>query len=231
VNYNSVSPRDFTVNSISNSQHTQDGVSQSFTGKTVPKAIGVKFSLTFGKGSAAKKTVYIPESNLFFESRPTEETQPVAPEKESEVQLDGNTDEPAGSGGLPQTESANSREREADDKTIRQTVFRFIIRNDMFFLQGNEAEIERLYDFTDKYRSEIISGQMPVHVDGYCASFSKRSDNRRTAYFRASRVKSELITKKRLKEKHFITRVHAEGYMEEKDVVIVSFSFGSDTGM
>lgn len=95
-------------------------------------------------------------------------------------------------------------------------LFRFIIRNDMFFLQGNEAELKRLYDFTDRYLTEIRSGQMPVHVDGYCS-------NLQIAKIRSNRVKSELIVKKGLKEEHFITHNHAERYMGEKETVIVSF--------
>jgi hypothetical protein len=95
-------------------------------------------------------------------------------------------------------------------------LFRFIIRSDMFFLRGNETELERLYNFTDKYRAEITSGQMPVRVDGYCLDL-------KIARIRSNRVKSELIVKKGLKEEHFITRNHAERYMGEKETVIVSF--------
>lgn len=95
-------------------------------------------------------------------------------------------------------------------------VFRFTARNDMFFLRGNEAELERLYNFTDRYLTEITSGQMPVHVDGYCADLQ-------IARIRSNRVKSELIVNKGLKEEHFITRNHAESYRGEKEAVIVSF--------
>jgi hypothetical protein len=95
-------------------------------------------------------------------------------------------------------------------------VFRFTTRNDMFFLRGNEAELERLYNFTDKYLTEITSGQMPVHVDGYCSDLQ-------IARIRSNRVKSELIVNKGLKEEHFITRNYAESYRGEKEAVIVSF--------
>ncbi|MDR1156626.1 MAG: DUF3575 domain-containing protein [Bacteroidales bacterium] len=70
-------------------------------------------------------------------------------------------------------------------------VFRFIIRNDMFFMQSNEAEIERLYGFTDRYYAEITAGQMPVRVDGYCSDL-------KIARTRSNRIKSWLILKKGL---------------------------------
>ncbi|GHT60425.1 hypothetical protein FACS189451_00460 [Bacteroidia bacterium] len=55
VAYNSESPRDFTVNSVLNSQYAQNGVPQAFTGKITPVAAGIKISLAFGIGSTAKK--------------------------------------------------------------------------------------------------------------------------------------------------------------------------------
>lgn len=95
-------------------------------------------------------------------------------------------------------------------------IFRFTIGNDMFFQRGNEAELERLYNFTDRYHTEITSGQMPVHVDSYCPDL-------KIARIRSNRVKSELIVNRGLKEEHFITRNHSESYMGEKESVIVSF--------
>jgi hypothetical protein len=95
-------------------------------------------------------------------------------------------------------------------------VFRFTIRSDMFFLRGNEAGLERLYAFTDRYHAEITSGKMPVRVDGYCPDL-------KIARVRSNRVKSQLIVKKGLKEEHFITRNHAESHHGEADVVVVSF--------
>jgi hypothetical protein len=95
-------------------------------------------------------------------------------------------------------------------------VFKFKARNNMFFLRGNETEIERLYSFTDRYHAEITGGQMPVRVDGYCSDL-------KIARIRSNRIKSQLIMKKRLKEEHFITRNHAGSHHGEKDVVVVSF--------
>jgi outer membrane protein OmpA-like peptidoglycan-associated protein len=60
VTYNSQSPRNFAVNSVINSQYTQNGTSQLFTDKITPIAIGIKLKLAFGKGSTTKLSVYVP---------------------------------------------------------------------------------------------------------------------------------------------------------------------------
>ena len=82
----------------------------------------------------------------------------------------------------------------------------------MFILAGNEAELERLYGLIDHHKAEIAKGNMPVYVDGYCASLSTTKENLNTAFARANRVKSELITRKGLKEADFITANYARAY-------------------
>lgn len=69
----------------------------------------------------------------------------------------------------------------------------------MFTRAGNEAELERLYVLIDCHKAEIAAGRMPVYVDGYCASQPTAKENLNTAFIRANRVKSELITRKGLK--------------------------------
>lgn len=105
----------------------------------------------------------------------------------------------------------------------KPVTFRFTAHSNMFMLHGNQTELERLCNFVEQHRTEITNGQMPVRVDGYCASFDNRRDNLRTAFIRANRVKSELIVSKGLKEEHFITANHTETYEGEKDMVVVSF--------
>lgn len=101
--------------------------------------------------------------------------------------------------------------------------FTFAPGNDLFTQQGNEAELARLFSRVDEYHSEITAGRMPIRVDGYCASLPAPADNLRTAYLRASRVKSELITQKRLTEDAFITGNYASAYLGiHKDVVVVT---------
>ena len=100
--------------------------------------------------------------------------------------------------------------------------FRFRAGADMFLLKGNEAELTRLYALVDTYREQIADGRMPVYVDGYCTSLPTAKENRRTAYLRASRVKSELVTQKGLREADFRTTLHTGASDGGKDAVTVT---------
>lgn len=116
----------------------------------------------------------------------------------------------------------------AEEKTA---TFRFVAGNDMFYIpwSGNSAELERLYALADEYRAEIASGAMPVYVDGYCASQPTESANLKTAFIRANRVKSELITNKGLKESDFITKNYAAAYDGKRDMVVVTLRIPART--
>lgn len=100
--------------------------------------------------------------------------------------------------------------------------FRFRAGADMFLLQGNEAELTRLYALVDTYREQIADGRMPVYVDGYCTSLPTAKENRRTAYLRANRVKSELVTQKGLREADFRTTLHTGASDGGKEAVTVT---------
>ena len=114
--------------------------------------------------------------------------------------------------------------QKAADKVI---TFRFLPGEGMFILAGNEAELERLYGLIDHHKAEIAKGNMPVYVDGYCASLSTTKENLNTAFARANRVKSELITRKGLKEADFITANYARAYYNNKDLVVVTLHIPS----
>lgn len=109
-----------------------------------------------------------------------------------------------------------------DTQQATVITFRFLPGNDKFILQGNEAEQERLFTLVDRYLSEITAGRIPVQVDGYCASLPTAKENLTTAFIRANRVKSELITHKGLKEANFVTGNYAHAYLNNKDVVVVT---------
>lgn len=100
--------------------------------------------------------------------------------------------------------------------------FRFLPGKDMLLLRGNEAELARLYALVDEHRMQITAGEIPVYVDGYCASLPTTKENLMMAFVRANRVKSELITNKGLKESDFITANYARAYHTNKDMVIVT---------
>ena len=114
--------------------------------------------------------------------------------------------------------------QETPDKVA---IFRFLPGEEMFSLKGNEAELERLYMLVDKHRAEITAGRMPVYIGGYCASLPTAKENLNTAFARANRVKSELITQKGLKEADFITANHARAYHNNKDLVVVTLRIPS----
>ncbi len=102
--------------------------------------------------------------------------------------------------------------------------FRFVRGDDMFYVpwEKNGQELIRLYDLLDQYRKEILSGVMPVYVDGYSSSLSTEAQNRRLAFIRSNRVKSEMIVRKGLKEEHFITTNHVVDHLGNKDIVVVT---------
>jgi len=50
VNYNSIDPRNFAVNSVMNSRYTRNSEAHTFTDKVIPLSVGIKIRLSFGKG-------------------------------------------------------------------------------------------------------------------------------------------------------------------------------------
>ena len=84
----------------------------------------------------------------------------------------------------------------AQDNTDTTYVFRFVPTDDMFYeaLGDNRTELERLEDAVEKYYDDILEGNIPIRVDGYCNSGGNRKTNLKLAKDRSNRVKSELIT-------------------------------------
>ena len=97
--------------------------------------------------------------------------------------------------------------------------FRFVPQKDMFYVPwgGNDTELERLLQCVERYREDILSGEAPLYVDGWCNSLDGERENLRVAAIRSNRVKSELIVRGGIKEECFITRNHAS----DGDFVIV----------
>ena len=110
-------------------------------------------------------------------------------------------------------------------------VFRFVAENDMFYVpwRGNDSELARLMETVAAHRDDILAGQIPVIVDGWCTSCPDRKTNLRTAATRSNRVKSELILRAALKENCFVTRNHAEAYEGQKDIVTVALRIPAKT--
>ena len=107
----------------------------------------------------------------------------------------------------------------AQQKTDTTYTFRFIPQKDMFYVpwNGNDTELARLLECIENNKATIFDGKLPLLVDGYCNSLGGEAENLATAKIRANRVKSELITRAKIKEENFITHNHAT----EGDFVIV----------
>lgn len=101
----------------------------------------------------------------------------------------------------------------ADDEvedTDSVFTFKFLSGRDMFYvpLRGNGNELTKLFDYVERYKDMIADRSISLHVDGYCISNGNKAERPGVAKTRSNRVKSELITKKGLKEDNFITHNH-----------------------
>lgn len=101
----------------------------------------------------------------------------------------------------------------AQQKTDTTYTFRFVPQKDMFYVpwNGNDTELARLLECIENSKATIFNGKLPLLVDGYCNSLCGEAENLATAKIRANRVKSELITRAKIKEENFITHNHATG--------------------
>ena len=101
----------------------------------------------------------------------------------------------------------------AQQKTDTTYTFRFVPQKDIFYVpwNGNDTELARLLECIENSKATIFDGKLPLLVDGYCNSLGGEAENLATAKIRANRVKSELITRAKIKEENFITHNHATG--------------------
>lgn len=101
----------------------------------------------------------------------------------------------------------------AQQKADTTCIFRFVPQKDMFYVpwKGNDTELARLLEYIENNKATILDGKLPLLVDGYCKSQGSKAENLATAKIRANRVKSELITRAKIKEENFITHNHATG--------------------
>ena len=101
----------------------------------------------------------------------------------------------------------------AQQKTDTTYTFRFVSQKDMFYVpwNGNDTKLARLLECIENNKTTIFDGKLPLLVDGYCNSLGSEAENLATAKIRANRVKSELITRTKIKEENFITHNHATG--------------------
>ena len=100
-----------------------------------------------------------------------------------------------------------------DEPQGRAWQFRFVMGDDMLYVPwgGNGAVMEQLEEFVAANLELILSGEVPVHVDGWCASGGGDAENLAVARVRSNRVKSELILRQGLTEDCFVTTNHSGG--------------------
>lgn len=95
--------------------------------------------------------------------------------------------------------------REKEDSVY---IFRFLSKKDMFYSPGmnNGSELSRLYECVQRNKKKILDHELMVYVNGYYIATGNKAEKRAVAKIRSNRVKSELITRKGLKENCFITK-------------------------
>lgn len=99
----------------------------------------------------------------------------------------------------------------AQEKEDSVYIFRFLPKRNMFYAPGlnNGEELARIFESVDRCKDSIMAHEIYLYVDGFYNATGKKADRYHTARTRSNRVKSELITRKGLKEDNFITRNHA----------------------
>lgn len=104
-------------------------------------------------------------------------------------------------------------------------VFKFAPKQDMFLAnyKENATNIDLLSRSIRKYKSSIESGELNVHVWGFCSSYDSDKKNLATAKDRSNRVKSYFILNEGLKEEHFRTRNSSLRWRGMSDVTVVSY--------
>lgn len=111
-----------------------------------------------------------------------------------------------------------------------EVIFRFVVGKDMFFSpwKENGDNLRSLCNFIDAHHEAIITGKIPVHVYGYCASEGNSEARRKRVRLMSNRVKSELILRNRLSEECFRTQNSTEASEELRNTVVVRISVTPD---
>lgn len=120
---------------------------------------------------------------------------------------------------------------QAREKADTAYIFRFVPRNDMFYVpwNGNGESLERLIGSLSGSRAPLEFGRMYVCVSSYSPTADAGQSADSLSRVRSSRVKSELIVRGKVTEAMFVTdRRIAAPYRtadgrELKDVVVVTF--------
>ncbi len=108
--------------------------------------------------------------------------------------------------------------------------FRFVPEQGMFYVpyKENSAELERLSALLKQHQKDILAGNIPVFVSGFCRSASAAKENRRLVRERSNRVKAEMIVRNGLCEDCFHTTNFTGDNGKADDVVFVRIVLPED---
>ena len=108
--------------------------------------------------------------------------------------------------------------------------FRFVPEQGMFYVpyKENSAELERLSALLKQHQKDILAGNIPVFVSGFCRSASVAKENRRLVRERSNRVKAEMIVRNGLCEDCFHTTNFTGDNGKADDVVFVRIVLPED---
>lgn len=114
----------------------------------------------------------------------------------------------------------------AQSGATEQVTFRFVAGDNMFYspFEGNAENLKNLEAFIEKNREVIVSGKVPIHVNGYCATVGNVEQRLARAKIMSNRVKSQLIVDNGMKEGYFRTKNSSYPLGKLQNVVVVSIT-------
>ncbi len=109
--------------------------------------------------------------------------------------------------------------------------FQFVSKRGMFYVpyKENGEELERLLVLIRQHQKDILAGNIPVFVNGFCNSALTDRENLRLARERSNRIKTEMILRGGLREECFHTTNVSGPYGEQQNTVIVRIVLPENT--
>lgn len=110
-------------------------------------------------------------------------------------------------------------------------LFQFVPKRGMFYVpyKKNSEELTRLLILIKQHKKDILTGNIPVFVNGFCKSTLNDKENLRLARERSNRIKTEMILRSGLREECFRTTNVSEPYGKQQNAVIVYIILPKDT--
>lgn len=108
--------------------------------------------------------------------------------------------------------------------------FQFVPKQGMLYIsyKKNSVELERLLLLIRQHRKDILTGNIPVFISGFCQSVPIDKKNRNLVRERSNRVKAEMILRSGLREDCFRTTNSTSASEEASDVVFVRITLPED---